>query len=232
MVAQRHEHLWLKILIGVAVALLIVDVLALIFVAVPLRASQQTRAHTAELTAQLARSTADPALILPTRDPRKPWVTRTPPPTITPWLILTAPPTPAAQAIQVPTNLSVPGATPDAPDAAPAAPASTAMAVRPPGMLQPTVAASGGLDASGASDPASTSPAPIGLTDTPSAVDVLLTATSVRPTSTPSPTRSPDTPQPPPTITSGDAAQFQVYVQDHGTRCQVTITLNNACLTS
>ena len=61
-----------------AVALAIVDVLALIFVVAPLRASQQARAHTADLTAQLTRSTVDPALILPTRDPRKPWGTRTP----------------------------------------------------------------------------------------------------------------------------------------------------------
>ena len=191
------------------------DVLALIFVVAPLRASQQARANIADLTAQLTRSTVDPALILPTRDPRKPWGTRTPLPTITPWLIPTATPTPAAPATPMPTNVSAPGLVPGIPGTpAPPTPAPTAMAVRPPGMLQPTVASSGGLAAPGASHPTSTSPAPISLAGMPAAVDALPTTTAGPPTSTPSPTRPPDTPQPPPTITAGDAAQFQVYVQD------------------
>ena len=116
--AQRHADLWLKILIGVVVALAIVDVLALSFVVAPLRASQQARAHTAELTAQLTRSTVAQALILPTRDPRKPWVTRTPPPTITPWLIPTATPTPTASATPMPADAPAPGLAPGVPDAA------------------------------------------------------------------------------------------------------------------
>ena len=214
--AQRHRHLWLKILIGVAVALAIVDVLALNFVVAPLRASQQARAHTADLTAQLTRSTVEQALILPTRDPRKPWGTRTPPPTITPWLIPTATPTPAETAPQMPANASAPGLAPDVPDAAaPAAPSPTAMAARPPGTLDPTLASPGGLNSTGASNPTPTSPATIAPTHTPVATDMLATATPVPPTKTPSPTRPPDTPQPPPQIVPGDAKQFQAYVQDY-----------------
>jgi hypothetical protein len=115
-VAQRHEHLWLKIVIGVAVALAIADVLALILVVAPLRVSQHARANTADLTAQLTRSTVDQSLILPTRDPRKPLVTRTPLPTITPWLIPTA--TPAPTATPMPAAASAPGLAPAVPDAA------------------------------------------------------------------------------------------------------------------
>jgi hypothetical protein len=214
--AQRHRRLWLKMLIGAAVALAIVDALTLNFVFAPLRASQQTRAHTADLTAQLTRSTLDSALTLPTRDPRKPWVTRTPLPTITPWLILTATPASMAPATPMPADASAPGLAPRVPaTAALAAPVSTSMIVRSADTPDPTLTSSAGLASARTSNPTPTSPAPIGLTDTPSAVDVLPTATSVRSTSTPSPTRPPDTPQPPPTITAGDAAQFQVYVQDH-----------------
>ena len=198
--AQRHRHLWLKLLIGVAVALAIADLLALIFVVAPLRSSQQARADTADLTAQLTRSTVEQALILPTHDPRKPWVTRTPQPTITPWLIPTATPAPTASATPMPTDAPAPGLAPDVPDAAaPAAPSPAAGAILP----------------TGASSPTPTSSPTIAPTGTPVATDVLPTATPVPPTRTPSPTRPPATPQPPPTITSGDAAQFQVYVQDY-----------------
>jgi hypothetical protein len=199
-VAQRHRHLWLKILIGVVAALALADVLALTFLVAPLRASQQARANTADRTAQRTRSTLDQALILPTHDPRKPWVTRTPLPTITPWLIPTATPAPTATATPMLANAPAPELAPDAPDAAGAAASSpTAGAIRPTGTASPTP----------------TPPATIAPTDMRVATNVLPTATPVPPTSTPSPTRPPDTPQSPPPIASGDAARFEAYVRDH-----------------
>jgi hypothetical protein len=198
-VAQRNRQL-LKVLIGVAVALLVVDVLVLIFVVAPLRTSQQARADTADRTAQLTGPTVNQALILPTRDPRKPWVTRTPQPTITPWLIPTVTPVPTATATPVPADAPASELAPDARDATgAAAPSPTVGAIMPTNTASPT--------------PPST--ATIAPTDTPAATAVLPTATPLPPTSTPSPTRPPATPEPPPPIASGEAAQFQAYVRTY-----------------
>ena len=86
MVARWDRHFWLKVLIGLVFALLIVDVLALTYAVIPLAASQQKRAEPPTFSSRLTYSPVEQALILPTHDPRKPWVTRTPPPTPTPWL--------------------------------------------------------------------------------------------------------------------------------------------------
>ena len=209
--AQRHGHLWLKILIGVVAArAAIVDVLALIFVVAPLRASQQACANSADLTAQLTQSTVEQSLILPTRDPRKPWATRTPLPTITPWLIPTATPTSA------PANASAPGLAPGIPDtAAPIMPAPAATANPPAETLGPSLTPTGGLRAIAAPGSTPTSPMMINHTSTPTAVHALSTETLVPPTGTPSQTPLPNTPQSPPPVASGDAAEFETYVRDY-----------------
>jgi hypothetical protein len=198
-VAQRDKHL-LQVLIGVVCALLIVDVLALIFMVAPLRALQQARADTASLAARPPRTTMDQALILPTHDPRKPWGTRTPRQTSTPRLIHTATSAPVGNATQMPTNAPAPGTEPSVPDAvAPVAPSPTARAIRP----------------TSASSPTPTSRAAIVPTGAPTVVAVLLTTASDAPTGTPEPTQAPDPSQSPPSITPGDEAQFQAYVQYH-----------------
>ena len=75
---------------GWAFAMLVVDVLALTCLVIPLAASQQKRAQPVAFSRRLTQNPVDQALILPTHDPRKPWVTRTPRPTATPWLTLAA----------------------------------------------------------------------------------------------------------------------------------------------
>ena len=147
----------------------------------------------------------DQALILPTHNPQKPWVTRTPLPTATPWLIPTAtfePQIPAIRgptgsgAMQAPTKAAGHGLTSGPSDAAALAMPSLATKTVLPGntpgptlTLPPTTEAATALP-SGNDPPTETADA---FADTAG--------------ETPLP--------PPPRISPGDQAQFETYVRDH-----------------
>ena len=196
-------------------AILIGDVLALICVVVPLAAPQEKRAETPTFSARLTQSAMDQALILPTHDPRKPWVTRTPRPTSTPWLILAATLTPQLPA----TPASAENASQVAADATGVVITPESGGIVAPGTLSPQAAV---IQADGSPSPISSAPQsiePTGLaqaelTDTPTPVGMLPTETQVAPFVTPSPTWPPGTDQPPPPIVPGDQAQFTTYVME------------------
>ena len=242
MVARWDRHFWLKVLIGLVFALLIVDVLALTYAVIPLAASQQKRAEPPTLSSRLTYSPVEQALILPTHDPRKPWVTRTPRSTPTPWWILAptlapqlpATPAPAEHASQIAT----PAPAEHAPQVATPAPAENAaqVAAHAPAVVvtpelggivtagplspQATVIQSVGSSSPISSAPQSVEPTGLAasaqaeLTETPTPAGMLPAETPVAPFGTPSPTWSPGTDQPPPPAAPGDEAQFTTYVME------------------
>ena len=227
---HRDRHFRAKVLIGLTFALLVVDVLALTFAVAPLVASQQKRAETPAFSARLPQSAIKQALILPTHDPRKPWVTRTPLPTATPWLTPAATPRSAGNA--TPILVDAPRAS-TAPESdvgiASAAPPPLLTAINPVGTPRPTLSSSQevgpagtispipslSVDIRSASSPSvpQASSAEIVPSATPTQEGILPTATLNVPTSTPSPIPSRDTDQPPPRIVPGDEAQFEAYVR-------------------
>jgi hypothetical protein len=214
-VVRRDRHFWLKVLIGLVFAILVVDVLALTCVVVPLAASQQKHAEPPAFSPRLTNSPAEQALILPTRDPRKPWVTRTPRPTPTPWLILAATLTPQLPA----TPASAENASQVAADATGVVITPESGGIVAPGTPSPqaTVIQSVGSPSPISSAPQSVEPTGLAqaeLTDTPTPAGMLPTETQVAPFVTPSPTWPPGTDQPPPPIVPGDQAQFTTYVMD------------------
>ncbi len=183
--ARGDKHFWLKVLIGLVFTMLVVDVLLLIYAVVPLAASQSKRAEPSVFSPRLTYSPAQQALILPTHDPRKPWVTRTPQPTTTPWLSRAATFAPQRQAAAGSTE----GAARVPADAARAdpAPESEGESESP---INPTSSPSAGVGA----------------------VTVLPTSALGVPARTPSPNQLPGTDQPPSPIVPGDQAQFGTYV--------------------
>jgi hypothetical protein len=238
-VAQRNRFFWLKTLMVATLVILIGDVLALTCVVVPLAAPQEKRAKTPAFSARLTQSAMDQALILPTHDPRKPWVTRTPLPTATPWLIPSATLGPQRQATpglarsatQIPANAFGAGGAPESSggvaSAVPSPPATTVtpvgtprptlsspQVVGPVGSISPTSLLSADVRSVSMPGTAPVSVAEIVLTDTPTPAGILPTETLDTPASTPSPTRSQVTAQPPPPIVPGDEAQFTAYVMD------------------
>lgn len=229
--SRRDRHWWLKVIIGLMFMLLVGEVLALTYAVIPLARSQQKRAEPVASSARLTQSPADQALILPSRVPGKPWVTRTPLPTATPWLIPTAKPQPAGNATQRPVDtpgastalesgVGVSSAVPPplvaaiSPVATPRLTLSSSQAVGPTGTIGPTPSPSEDVRSAGMPGTAQASPAKTVLADTPTPEEILPTETLDAPSSTPSPTRSQVTDQPPPSIVPGDEAQFKVYVME------------------
>ncbi len=208
MVVRRGRHFWLKVLVGLVFAILVLDVLALTYAVVPLAALQQKRAGPTAISARLTQSPVDQALILPTHDPRKPWVTRTPRPTATPWLILVA--------TLAPQHLATPGPTENATQVAPGATRAGATAessrVVTPGapspvatVIQPVGAPSPTLSPQSVEPTGLASSAQAEFTETPTPAGMLPAETLVAPTSD----------QLPPPIAPDDAAQFGAYVWDN-----------------
>ena len=161
----------------------------------------------------------DQALILPTHDPRKPWVTRTPRPTATPWLTLAAtfapqrpaPSAPAENAAQVAADAARIDTVPESGGVtAPGALSPKATAIQPVGAPSPNLSSLQSVERTGL-----TSSAQAELTKTPTPTGMLPTETLVAPTGIPSLTPSQGANQPLPPITPGDAAQFGIYVRDH-----------------
>ena len=205
MVFRQDRHFGLRVLIGLMLAILVVDVLALTYVVVPLTAAQQKRTETPALSARLTRSAMDQALILPTHDPQKSRPTRTPTSAVTPWMIPTVTPEPQRPAMpepmgsgatQAPTNAAGHGLTSGPSDAAALAmPSPATKTVLPgdtPGLtltLPPTTVTATAL--------------PPGNDPLRETLDALAGTAG----ETPSP--------PPPRITPGNEAQFEAYVRDH-----------------
>ena len=216
MVDRGDRHFWLKVIIGVVFAILVVAVLALAYAVIPLAASQQKRAEPPTLFSRLTYSPVEQALILPTHDPRKPWVTRTPRPTATPWLFLAttiaaerlATPRPrgnaaqgALDAVRIDTVPKLSGVI------APVALSSKVTGTEPVESSGPTLLSAQGGEPTGS----------ISQTPSPSVDDgaaMLPIETLEAPTSTLDPTQLQVTDQPPPPIMPGDPAQFTAYVMD------------------
>ncbi len=206
--ARRGRPFWWRVLIGLAFAMLVVDVLALTCLVIPLAASQQKRAEPVAFSRRLTQNPVDQALILPTHDPRKPWVTRTPRPTATPWLILAATlasprlatPEPTENATQVAPDATRAGATAESSGVVtPGAPSPVATVIQPVGAPSPTLSPQS-VEPTGLASSAQAE-----FTETPPPVGMLPTETLVTPTS--------DQLLPP--IAPDDAAQFGAYVWDN-----------------
>ena len=213
--SQRVRYYWLKILIGIAFGILVVDVLVLAVLVVPLRASQQAPAATPDRIARQFQANEARALVLPTHDPSKPWPTRTPLPTATPWLFPTkrapqrsATPARMGNAVQMSANMAGLGITPGPDDtAAPVVSSASAQPIHP----------------GGTPSPAQSALPTVGLTSRLTATVVLPALTPVEsqvaPSDAVSPTVAPTGTQPPPPpeapVTSPDDAEFKAYVQGH-----------------
>jgi hypothetical protein len=100
-VTQRDRLVWTRLLIGVLVGLVVVDVLVLTDV-LPLLPAEATPAITPVLSIRLTQTAVVQSLILPTRDPNRPWPSRTPTPTATPWTVLLAMREPRPNVVQQP----------------------------------------------------------------------------------------------------------------------------------
>jgi hypothetical protein len=221
--AYRDTHFGLKVLAGVALTLLVIDAVLLAFVIIALTTPQPARAVPIAFSGRATQTVVEQALILPTHDPRKPWVTRMPLPTATPWLIARATLTPGLLATSgppgnsalIPSNAAgfrvAPGTSAAA---APATPSPTVEAVRPTGAPGPTLTPPGAVELVVTPTPTFGSPAAVELTGTPTP-EMLPTETQVTPADTPSPTPLPDTPEPSPSVVPGDFVQFTAYVEGH-----------------
>ena len=230
MVARPDRHFGLKVLIGLILAMFLVDVLALTYVVGPLTAAQQKRTETPAFSARLTPSAVDQALILPTRDPQKRRPTRTPTPTVTPWMIPTATREPQRPPMPEPMGDNMTPAPTDAPGhgltsgpsdaillAMPSPATKSAQPVDPP---SPTLT----LPATTEATATLTLPA-----TTEAATTLTLPATTEAAPTLPSgdaqPTETPDVPAgtagdtpsplPPPPITPGNEVQFETYVRGH-----------------
>jgi hypothetical protein len=217
-VAQRNRSFWLKTLMVATLVLLIVDMLALTCMLGPLAASRQKHVEPPVFSPRLTNSPAEQALILPTRDPRKPWVTRTPRPTPTPWLILASTLTPQLPATPAPAeNASQVAAHAPAVVVTPESGGIVALGTLSP---QATVIQSVGSSSPISSAPQSVEPTGLAasaqaeLTETPTPAGMLPAETPVAPFGTPSPTWSPGTDQPLPPSAPGGEAQFTTYVME------------------
>jgi hypothetical protein len=219
---QRNRHFWIRVLLGMALGILALDVLALTVLIIPLQASQQRRATSPSPIAPLSGNTVEQALILPTRDARTPWPTKTLAPTATPWLTSPATPepppaTPVLAESSTPPQSSIAMAMPvltestAPPQSAPVTPvpsaeASSSTVVETP-TSQPTATLTIAPDTS--ADPSRVSPEASELpVDAPSETPAdALTETPVD--------NSGETPMPPgtPVPTPGDLPDFETYLR-------------------
>ncbi len=234
---QRGKRFWVKLLVGVAYGILVVDVLVLAVLVAPLRASPQVSTDALADHERPSETFADQVLVLPTHDPSKPWPTRTPLPTPTPWLVAVvrlaaqrqAELESARSAAQAHANPSGIAPTPEPAGASiqTATTPTNAVALADnssngggaqKAQIQPAgTAARSQLEASPAGTP---SPTP----EAPSSAEPSGTATPTAPapaesqetpTDAPGPTLTPATPEPSPAKTQGDEAQFTAYVEGH-----------------
>jgi hypothetical protein len=220
-VAQRHRYFWVKLMVGAVLGTLVVDVLVLAVLVVPLRASPQGSARTRDLRAGPTQMVANRVIMIPTHDPSKPRPTRTPIPTATPWLMAAvrlaaqrqaelASVRNAAMAATIPVG-AVPAPGPgDIPVPTMSSPTATAASAGTVGLT-----ASSQVEVTPAGTPSPTLEVPSSAepsgTVTPTAE--VAAETSDAPTSVPSPTLTPATPEPSPSPTQGDEAQFTAYVE-------------------
>ena len=236
---HRDRTFRVKLLVGTAIAILMVDVLMLAVLVVPLRASQRVVANTRERYVRPTQTIKNQVLMLPTRDPSKPWPTRTPLPTATPWLeaaIRLAAQHQAAlaatrSAAQVLENPTEPGAARGT--ASPTAPIESSPAITAPAMTAPATPPEGSADGpvmttlqgdatprdkvTATNTPTTTLTAGLaaGPTGTVTPTATLPDPTPAPTATLPDPTPAPATPQPAPPIAAGDEAQLITYLQDH-----------------
>jgi hypothetical protein len=220
--------------------LVVIDVLALTVV-LPLLPAEAAPAITPVLSIRLTQTAVVQALILPTRDPNRPWPLRTPTPTATPWPVLLAMREPRPNVVQqpAPAEENPPRSSP-AQATGPSTPAIRAATTRKPGATSASIAVRApGVPTSNIQHPnpapptavvpppdvvptqelpASATIAPTDVaTPTPGAVPTQEppATPTIAPTHVATPTLAPATSQPPPPIAAGDAAQFQAYIQTH-----------------
>jgi hypothetical protein len=221
--ARRDRYYWGRLLIGAAFGILVVDVLVLAVLVVNLRAAPQVSPGTRDLPERPVQTVADQVLMLPTHDPAKPWPTRTPLPTATPWLeaavrlaaqrqaelasVRNAAQPAASLAGDIPTPEPIDTSIPSMLSTTVAAESTSTVGfiatlqvgAMPAGMPGPTLEASSSVESSGTITRTAAAPAEI-----PDAAN-----------SVPSPTLSPETPEPTPSEFTGDEAQFIAYVEGH-----------------
>ena len=233
---QRARLVWTRLLIGVFVGMVIIDVLVLTVVVLPLLPAEAAPAITPVLSIRLTQTAVVQALILPTRDPNRPWPLRAPTPTGTPRPVLPALRQPSPSVVQQPaqaeetpprsrpaqavTRTTSPTEASAAADVAqatgPSTPAMRATATRTPGATPASITARApGVPTSNIQRPNPAPPAAV--VSPPGAVPTqeLPASATIAPTHVATPTLAPATAQPPPPIAAGDAAQFQAYVQTH-----------------
>jgi len=215
----RDRFLLVIIMAGMAIAILLVDVLAMTSLVAPMVAAPvPTRSDAAHVTTD----TKYLALLIPTYSPRITRPAPTPTPTATSWLppaatITTQPersPAPLRRALacQVPTE-----PVPDTGVPIPTAPPAQAVALEA-AFLAPSPAPVGPGSAPLEASPSAT---PVPPPDMPAPVPTELATEASAPTSTPLPASTPilpdapAPPRPPQPVQSGERDPFQGYVPDH-----------------